>query len=158
MIEGRVCKFGENIDTDQIIPAVYLDRTDPAELSEHCMEGIDPDFPKRAKGAIIVAGANFGCGSSREHAPLAIKASGVKCVVAKSFARIFFRNSINIGLALFYCAEADRIEEGDILRVFSERGIIENITKTESYKTQQFPEFMQRIIDAGGLIEYAMGS
>lgn len=153
---GRVFKYGDNVDTDVIIPARYLNTSDPKELAAHCMEDIDVDFVKNVKeGDIIVANKNFGCGSSREHAPLAIKTAGVSCVIASTFARIFYRNSINIGLPILECDEAVKsIEAGDELEVDFKSGVIKNLTKNESYQGQGFPEFMQRIIDNDGLIGY----
>lgn len=152
MIEGIVYKFSDNINTDEIIPARYLDTIDERELGRHCMEGIEGG--RRIKeGGIIVAGSNFGCGSSREHAPLSIKGAGILCVIAKSFARIFFRNSINMGLCAFELREADKIGEGNKLRIFEEEGRIENITKNEVYKITPFPEFIQNIIKKGGLLK-----
>ena len=154
--KGRVFKYGDNVDTDVIIPARYLNTSDPKELAAHCMEDIDVDFVKNVKeGDIIVANKNFGCGSSREHAPLAIKTAGVSCVIASTFARIFYRNSINIGLPILECDEAVKsIEAGDELEVDFKSGVIKNLTKNESYQGQGFPEFMQRIIDNDGLIGY----
>ena len=153
---GRVFKYGNNVDTDVIIPARYLNSSDPAELATHCMEDIDKDFVNNVKkGDIIVANKNFGCGSSREHAPIAIKASGVSCVIAETFARIFYRNSINIGLPIIECVEAARsIEENDELEVDFDSGVITNKTKGIQYQGQAFPEFMQKIIKAEGLINY----
>lgn len=153
---GTVFKYGDNVDTDVIIPARYLNSSDPAELASHCMEDIDTDFVKKVqKGDIIVAEKNFGCGSSREHAPIAIKASGVSCVIAETFARIFYRNAINIGLPIIECREASmRIEAGDEVEVDFDSGVITNKTKQETYKGQAFPEFMQRIIKAEGLMNY----
>ena len=153
---GRVWKFGDNIDTDVIIPARYLNTSDPAELAQHCMEDADPEFTKKiAAGDIIVAGTDFGCGSSREHAPVSIKAAGISCVIAKSFARIFFRNAINIGLPIFECAEAvDDASTGDTIRVNPEAGTIVNVTKGRTYRVPEFPPFMRKIIDAGGLTQY----
>jgi len=152
---GRVFKFGDNIDTDLIIPARYLDRTDPKELGAHCMEGVDPEFPKKVKeGDIIVAGYNFGCGSSREHAPLAIKGCGVACVIAKSFARIFFRNAINTGLPILESRDAHEIDEGDEVEVDLEKGEIRDITKEKIFRASPFPDFMLEIMKAGGLTEY----
>ncbi len=144
------------MDTDAIISARYLSVSEPAELAKHCLEGIDPDFVKRVKpGDIIVATTNFGCGSSREHAPLAIKASGVSCVIAKSFARIFFRNAINIGLPLLECEEAvDNTKEGDILEVDINNGRIKNLTSGREFSAKPYPNFMAKLIAAGGLIEY----
>lgn len=153
---GRVFKYGDNVDTDVIIPARYLNSSDPAELASHCMEDIDEAFVNRVeKGDIIVADKNFGCGSSREHAPLAIKASGISCVIAETFARIFYRNSINIGLPIIECPEAAKgIEADDEVEVDFDTGVITNKTKGTSFKGQPFPEFMQRIIAAEGLINY----
>lgn len=154
--EGRTWKFGDDIDTDAIIPARYLNTSDPAELAKHCMEDADPEFPGKVKpGEIIVAGKNFGCGSSREHAPIAIKAAGISCVIARSFARIFYRNSINIGLPIFECEEAaEKIKEGDTVKVDADSGTIHNLTRNEVYHAVPFPEFMQEIINAGGLMSY----
>ena len=151
---GRVHKYGDNVDTDVIIPARYLNTADHKELASHCMEDIDKDFVKKVKdGDIIVGGANFGCGSSREHAPIAIKNSGVSCVIAATFARIFFRNSINIGLAILECPEAsEKIENGDEVNVDFDTGIITNVTKNETYKAEPFPEFVKNIIDSDGLL------
>jgi 3-isopropylmalate/(R)-2-methylmalate dehydratase small subunit len=155
IFKGRVHKFGDNVDTDVIIPARYLNTTDPKELARHCMEDIDPDFAEEVKtGDIIVARENFGCGSSREHAPLAIKAAGISCVIAKDFARIFYRNAINIGLPIFTLAEASEIEEGDILEIDLKTGKIKNLTKNKEYKVSPFPEFIMNIINNGGLINY----
>ncbi len=153
---GKVYKFGNDIDTDAIIPARYLNTFDPAELARHCMEDADPEFPLKVKpGDIIVAEKNFGCGSSREHAPIAIKAVGVSCVVAKSFARIFYRNAVNIGLPILESPEAvDAINEGDQLEVELESGKIINLRTGETYQAAPFPEFMQQIMNKGGLIEY----
>ena len=154
--KGRVFKYGDNVDTDVIIPARYLNSSDPAELATHCMEDIDNTFVKRVqKGDIMVASKNFGCGSSREHAPIAIKAAGVSCVIAETFARIFYRNAINIGLPIVECVEAARaIEAGDEVEVDFDSGVITNKTKGESYQGQSFPPFMQKIITAGGLVNY----
>lgn len=153
---GAVFKYGDNVDTDVIIPARYLNSSDPAELATHCMEDIDKDFVNKVKeGDIIVATKNFGCGSSREHAPIAIKASGVSCVIAETFARIFYRNSINIGLPIIECKEAaERIEAGDEVEIDFDSGLITNKTKNESYQGQAFPPFMQKIIKAEGLMNY----
>ena len=153
---GTVFKYGDNVDTDVIIPARYLNSSDPAELATHCMEDIDKDFVKKVKkGDIIVADKNFGCGSSREHAPLAIKAAGVSCVIADTFARIFYRNAINIGLPIIECPEASRgIENGDEVEVDFDSGRITNETKGTTYQGQAFPPFMQKIIDCGGLVNY----
>ena len=156
---GMVFKYGDNADTDVIIPARYLNSSDPGELATHCMEDIDKEFVKKVnKGDIIVAEKNFGCGSSREHAPIAIKAAGVSCVIAETFARIFYRNAINIGLPIIECPEASRgIEAGDEVEVDFDSGIITNKTKGTSFKGQAFPEFMQRIIKAEGLVNYING-
>ena len=154
--KGTVIKYGDNVDTDVIIPARYLNTTDHAELASHCMEDIDPDFSRKMKpGDIIVANKNFGCGSSREHAPIAIKASGVSCVIAKSFARIFYRNSINIGLPIIECEEAaDNIKAGDVVSIDFDTGLITNKTKNKEYQAAAFPPFMQELINAGGLVKY----
>lgn len=155
-LKGKAHKFGANIDTDVIIPARYLNVSDANELAKHCMEGIATDFLERVSpGDIIVAETNFGCGSSREHAPLAIKAAGISCVVAKSFARIFFRNAINIGLPLLECdAAVDSTNEGDILEVDLTAGEIKNLTSGKNFVAKPYPDFMMGIIAAGGLIEY----
>ena len=152
---GNAIKYGDNVDTDVIIPARYLNTSDHRELASHCMEDIDKTFVSRVKhGDIIVAGENFGCGSSREHAPIAIKASGVSVVIAKSFARIFYRNAINIGLAIVECPEAaEGISEGDNVEADLDNGIIRNITTGREYKTAPFPEFVQKIIENGGLMQ-----
>lgn len=152
---GKVIKYGDNVDTDVIIPARYLNTSDHTELASHCMEDLDKDFTKRVeKGDIMVAGDNFGCGSSREHAPIAIKASGISLVIANTFARIFYRNSINIGLAILECPEAvANISDGDKVEADLDNGIIYNRTTGKSFKTQPFPEFIQKIIENGGLIE-----
>ncbi|MCR5703486.1 MAG: 3-isopropylmalate dehydratase small subunit [Eubacterium sp.] len=154
--EGRVFKFGSNVDTDVIIPARYLNVPDPAELAKHCMEDIDKEFVNNvSEGDIIVADKNFGCGSSREHAPIAIKAAGVSCVIADTFARIFYRNAINIGLPIIECPEAAKgIEDGDQVEVDFDSGKIYNKTKGTEFQGQAFPEFMQKIISSGGLINY----
>ena len=154
--QGTVHKYGDNVDTDVIIPARYLNSSDAKELAAKCMVDIDPDFVNRVKpGDIIVANKNFGCGSSREHAPLAIKTAGISCVIAETFARIFYRNAINIGLPIIECPEASRaIEAGDEIEVDFDSGTIFNRTRNESYKGQAFPPFMQKIISAGGLINY----
>ena len=154
--KGIVFKFGDNVETDVIIPARYLNSSDPAELAAHCMEDIDKDFIKNVKkGDIIVADKNYGCGSSREHAPIAIKAAGVSCVIAETFARIFYRNAINIGLPIIECKEAAReIENGDEVSVNFDTGVITDITKNTTYQGQAFPEFMQKIIAAEGLVNY----
>ena len=154
--KGTVFKYGDNVDTDVIIPARYLNTSDPAELAVHCMEDIDADFMKRVKkGDIIVAEKNFGCGSSREHAPIAIKAAGVSCVIAETFARIVYRNAINIGLPIIECPEAAKgIEAGDEVEVDFDSGVITDVTKGTSFQGQAFPEFMQKIIASEGLINY----
>ena len=153
---GHVFKYGDNVDTDVIIPARYLNSSDPAELAQHCMEDIDASFVGSVKkGDIIVADKNFGCGSSREHAPLAIKASGISCVIAQTFARIFYRNAINIGRPIIECPEASKgIEAGDEVEVDFDSGIIYNRTKNTQYQGQAFPPFMQKIIEAEGLVNY----
>ncbi len=153
---GKVFKFGDNVDTDVIIPARYLNSSDPKELAEYCMEDIDADFVKKVNdGDIIVATKNFGCGSSREHAPIAIKAAGVSCVIAETFARIFYRNAINIGLPIIECPEASKsIDEGDEVEVNFDTGVITNKTKGETYQGQAFPPFMQKIIACEGLVNY----
>lgn len=153
---GKVYKFGSNIDTDAIIPARYLNTFDPRELAMHCMEDADPEFPKKVKpGDIIVADKNFGCGSSREHAPIAIKGAGVSCVIADSFARIFYRNAVNIGLAILESPEAVKaIQDGDEVEVELENGRIRNLRTGEEYQATPFPEFMQGIMAYGGLINY----
>jgi 3-isopropylmalate/(R)-2-methylmalate dehydratase small subunit len=154
--KGHVLKYGDNVDTDVIIPARYLNSSDPAELAQHCMEDIDKDFSKRMnKGDIIVASKNFGCGSSREHAPISIKAAGISCVIAETFARIFYRNAINIGLPIIECPEASKgIDDGDEVEIDFNTGIITDITKETTYQGQAFPEFMQKLIAAGGLVNY----
>lgn len=156
ILRGSAIKYGDNIDTDVIIPARYLNTHDPAELASHCMEDIDPTFGDRVnKGDVMVGGRNFGCGSSREHAPIAIKASGISCVIASTFARIFYRNSINTGLPILECPEASLdIEEGDILEVDLATGKIFNKTKGKEYTAAPFPEFMREIIDSEGLVGY----
>lgn len=156
MLKGKIHKFGADVDTDAIIPARYLNTSDPKELARHCMEDADADFYKKvATGDIIMADKNFGCGSSREHAPIAIKAVGVSCVVAKSFARIFYRNSVNIGLPILECPECvDETNPGDELEVSLKEGVINNLTTGKEYQAQPFPEFMQNIMDKGGLINY----
>ena len=151
---GKILKYGDNVDTDVIIPARYLNTADHKELASHCMEDIDKDFVKKVNdGDIMVGGANFGCGSSREHAPIAIKNSGISCVIAKTFARIFFRNAINIGLAILECPEAsERIDAGDRVEIDFDTGVITNITKNEKYQAEPFPEFVKEIIKADGLM------
>ncbi|MDO5778974.1 3-isopropylmalate dehydratase small subunit [Clostridium sp.] len=157
---GRVFKYGDNVDTDVIIPARYLNTSDAKELASHCMEDIDLDFAKEVQeGDIIVANKNFGCGSSREHAPIAIKESGISCVIASTFARIFYRNAINIGLPILECDQAVKsIEAGDKLEVNFDTGVIKNLTKNEEYQGEAFPEFMQKIINSNGLIGYIKNS
>jgi 3-isopropylmalate/(R)-2-methylmalate dehydratase small subunit len=156
MISAKVIKYGDNVDTDVIIPARHLNTSDHKELASHCMEDLDKDFPDKIKWAnVIIAGKNFGCGSSREHAPIAIKASGISCVIAETFARIFYRNSINIGLPIIECVEAAKdIEEGNELAIDFKTGIINNITKGKTYTAEAFPEFMEKIIETEGLINY----
>jgi 3-isopropylmalate/(R)-2-methylmalate dehydratase small subunit len=156
IVKGRVWKFGNNIDTDAIIPARYLNTSDPGELAKHVMEDADREFPKKVKaGDMIVAESNFGCGSSREHAPIAIKAAGIQVVIAKSFARIFYRNAFNIGLPIFESEEASiSIREGDEIEVNADTGVIKNITKDEEYTAKPIPLFMQELISAGGLIQW----
>ncbi|MDP2744871.1 MAG: 3-isopropylmalate dehydratase small subunit [Dehalococcoidia bacterium] len=155
-LKGRAHKYGADVNTDVIIPARYLNVHEPDELAKHCMEDIDPDFVNRVRpGDIIVAETNFGCGSSREHAPLAIKAIGISAIVARSFARIFFRNAINIGLPLFECPEAvDGTESGDLLEVELVSGKIRNLTKRKSFTARPYPDFMLELVEAGGLIEH----
>jgi 3-isopropylmalate/(R)-2-methylmalate dehydratase small subunit len=155
-VKGRVWRFGDDVDTDAIIPARYLNTSDPAELARHVMEDADKDFPAKVQqGDILVAGKNFGCGSSREHAPIAIKAAGIQAVIAKSFARIFYRNSFNIGLPIFESVEAsEKIGEGDIVEIDAGSGLIKNITRNEQYEAKPIPPFMQELIGAGGLIEW----
>ncbi len=155
-IRGKAWIFGDDIDTDAIIPGKYLTINKPDELARHAFEGVRPEFAHRIKnGDIIVAGFNFGCGSSREHAPLALKGAKVKCIIAKSFARIFFRNSINIGLPLLECPETDKIEDGDHIEVDFESGVITNTIRKETYKATPLPDFVRGIVDAGGLVGYA---
>ena len=155
IFNGKAIKYGDNVDTDVIIPARYLNTIDKKELASHCMEDIDKNFINKVQdGDIMIGGFNFGCGSSREHAPIAIKASGVSLVIARSFARIFYRNSINIGLAILECSEAvDGISEGDIVEADLDNGVIYNRTTGKSFQTQPFPEFIQKIITNGGLVE-----
>ena len=154
--QGTSIKYGDNVDTDVIIPARYLNSSDPKELAQHCMEDIDKDFVNKVKpGDIMIGGKNFGCGSSREHAPIAIKASGISCVIAETFARIFYRNSINIGLPIVECEEAAKeINDGDEVEVDFDTGVITDRTTGKQYQGQAFPEFMQKIINAEGLINY----
>lgn len=152
---GRAWKFGNDIDTDAIIPGRYLVMNDPAQLAEHIFEGVRPEFAGQVQpGDIVVAGSNFGCGSSREHAPLAITGAGVEAVIARSFARIFFRNAINIGLPLLVCSEVDRIDDNDQLKLDLVQGIIYNLSKDETYRTTPLPDFLREIVEAGGLVEY----
>lgn len=155
MVQGKVHKFPDNVDTDVIIPARYLNTANHAELAAHCMEDIDPDFVKKNHpGDIMVAGWNFGCGSSREHAPIAIKESGISCVIAKTYARIFYRNAINIGLPIFECeAASDGIAEGDEVSVNYDTGVITNLTRNETYQAQPLPPFIQTIVNQGGLLQ-----
>ena len=156
LFTGKVWRFGDDIDTDAIIPARYLNTSDPGELARHVMEDADKEFPAKLQaGDIIIAGKNFGCGSSREHAPIAIKASGIRAVIAKSFARIFYRNSFNIGLPIFESEEAsERIKEGDIIEIDADKGVIKNTTTGEQYTANPIPPFMQELINSGGLIEW----
>jgi len=155
IIKGKVHKFGDNINTDDIIAAKYLDSQDEKFLGSRCMENIDPDFTKRVRpGDIIVAGSNFGCGSSREHAPWAIKGCGITVVIAKSFARIFYRNAINIGLPIVELREVDQISNADTIEVDLSKGIVNNISKNKSYRISVFPKFLQEIIESGGLINW----
>jgi len=155
-LRGHVHKYGTDVNTDVIIPARYLNTTDPQELAQHCMEDEDPEFVRRVRpGDIIVAGTNFGCGSSREHAPIAIKAAGVSCVIAKSFARIFYRNAINMALPVLECEEAvDGSKSGDELEVELESGAIRNLTRGTAFQAKPFPGFMLELLQAGGLVEY----
>ncbi len=156
VITGKVWKFGDNIDTDLIIAARYLNTSDPHELAKHVMEDADPQFVKKLNiGDIIVAGENFGCGSSREHAPIALKAAGVSAVVAKSFARIFYRNAFNMGLPIFELKECDKIDEGDLIKIDLQEGKIEDIDKKTTFTFLAIPPFMQELIAAGGLMNYA---
>lgn len=155
-VKGNIFKYGDNVDTDVIIPARYLSTSDPQELKKHCMEDIDKDFAEKVKdGDIMVAGKNFGCGSSREHAPIAIRASGISCVIAESFARIFYRNSFNIGLPIIESKEAAKnIDQGDQVEIDFSKGEIRNITKDQVYTGQPYPEFIQKIIKSEGLVNY----
>ena len=155
ILKGKVHKFGDDINTDDIISAKYLVSTDAKELGSRCMEAIAPDFTKKVSaGDIIVAGDNFGCGSSREHAPLAIKGCGISAVLAKSFAAIFFRNAINIGLPFLESNDVDKINEGDLIEIDLSSGTIKNLTQNQTYKTQEFPGFLQEIVEEGGLMNY----
>jgi 3-isopropylmalate/(R)-2-methylmalate dehydratase small subunit len=159
IIKGKVHKFSDDINTDDIIAAKYLVSTDAQELGKHCMETISPDFSQKVSpGDIIVAGNNFGCGSSREHAPLAIKGCGVSAVIAKSFAAIFFRNAINIGLPFLESADVDNINDDDIIEIDLSTGVIKNITQNKNFKTQAFPKFLQELVESGGLINYIVKS
>lgn len=157
VFKGKAFKFGDDVNTDEIIPARYLNTSDPKELAKHVMEDADPEFPKKVQpGDVIVAGKNFGCGSSREHAPIAIKAAGVSAVIAKSFARIFYRNAINIGLPIFESPEAvEGIDEGDLIEVNPETGVIKNLTKGTEFQANPIPSDIRQIMEAGGLMEYA---
>jgi 3-isopropylmalate/(R)-2-methylmalate dehydratase small subunit len=157
MLKGKVHKYGSNVDTDVIIPARYLNTTDPKELASHCMEDIDADFVKNVQpGDIIAAGDNFGCGSSREHAPIAIKASGISCVIANTFARIFYRNALNTGLPILECPEAVAgISNGDTVEIDLEAGRITNVTTGKTWQAKPFPPFMRELIEVGGLVNYA---
>ena len=155
-MQGKVWKFGDNVDTDLIIAARYLNTSDANELAKHVMEDADPEFAKKmSEGDIIVAGENFGCGSSREHAPIALKAAGINAVIAPTFARIFYRNAFNMGLPIFELKEADEINEGDVVRVDMDAGEVINISQAKRYAFTPIPEFMQELVDAGGLIAYA---
>ena len=158
MLKGKVFKYGADVNTDVIIPARYLTMSEPAELAKHCMEDVDAEFVNRVEpGDIVMATSNFGCGSSREHAPLAMKAAGISCVIAESFARIFFRNAINIGLPLLECEEAvTNTESGDTLEVELSSGIIKNLTNGKTFTAKPYPDFMAEIISAGGLIEHTI--
>ncbi len=158
MMKGKTWKFGDDINTDLIIPARYLNTSRPEELARHCLEGVDPEFSKKVRqGDIIIAGKNFGCGSSREHAPIALKAAGVSCIVAQSFARIFYRNSFNIGLPILECPEAvDAISEGHEVEINMESGAIRDVTHGRTYKARPIPKFMQELVRAGGLLNYTM--
>jgi len=159
MLKGKVLKYKDNVDTDVIIPARYLNTSDPKELAAHCMEDIDKEFVKRVNsGDVMVAGKNFGCGSSREHAPIAIKESGISCIIAETFARIFYRNSINIGLPILECPQAAKeIEDGDEVSVNIKSGEIVNLTSGKKYQAQPFPPFMMELMEVGGLINYVKG-
>jgi len=155
-LQGKVWKFGDNIDTDLIIAARYLNTSEPKELAKHVMEDADPEFvSKMSEGDIIVAGENFGCGSSREHAPIALKVAGINAIIAPSFARIFYRNAFNMGLPIFELKEAVEIKEGDVVKVDMASGEVINITQAKTYKFNPIPAFMQELVDAGGLIEFA---
>jgi 3-isopropylmalate/(R)-2-methylmalate dehydratase small subunit len=158
IIKGKAHKYGDDINTDEIIPARYLNTIDPKVLGQHCLEGLDEEFPKKVQpGDILVADKNFGCGSSREHAPIAIRGAGVAAVIAKSFARIFYRNAINIGLPILECpAGAQKIKAGDQLELDIEQGLVKNLSTNETYKTLPFPALMQKIIASGGLMNYVV--
>jgi len=158
MMKGKTWKFGDDINTDLIIPARYLNTSRPEELARHCLEGVDPEFSKKVRqGDIIIAGKNFGCGSSREHAPIALKAAGVSCIVAQSFARIFYRNSFNIGLPILECPEAvDAISEGHEVEINMESGAIRDVTRGKTFKARPIPKFMQELVRTGGLLHYTM--
>ena len=153
---GKIVKYGDNVDTDVIIPARYLNSSDPGELAAHCMEDLDPSFREKLRpGDLVAAGRNFGCGSSREHAPIALRAAGVSCVIAASFARIFYRNAINIGLPIIECPEAAQaLQEGDEVSVDFDLGVITDLTQGKTFKGQAFPPFMQKIIESEGLVNY----
>ncbi|MBL7084987.1 MAG: 3-isopropylmalate dehydratase small subunit [Candidatus Omnitrophica bacterium] len=154
-LKGKAHKFGSNVNTDEIIPARFLNISEPKELGRHCMEGIEPGFAKKVKkGDIIVAGKNFGCGSSREHAPVSIKACGISCVIAQSFARIFYRNAINIGLPILECKQANKILKNSLLEIDLAKGEIKDLAKKKTYYAQSFPKFMQELIKAGGLLKW----
>jgi len=154
-LKGKVHKFGDDVNTDEIIPAKFLNTSEAKELGRHCMEGIEPGFVKGVKkGDIIVAGENFGCGSSREHAPVSIKACGISCVIAESFARIFYRNAINIGLPILECSQAHKILENSLLQIELDKGIIRDLNKDKIYQAQSFPDFMQELVQAGGLLRW----
>ena len=154
-LKGRIHKFGNNVNTDEIIPARFLSISDAKELGKHCMEGIEPGFAgKVKKGDILIAGRNFGCGSSREHAPVSIKACGISCVIAESFARIFYRNAINIGLPILECKEVSKIAKNSLLEIDLDKGTIKDLARNKTYFAQSFPEFMQELIKAGGLLPY----
>lgn len=158
VIKGKAHKFGDNINTDDIIAAKYLDSQDEHFLGSKCMENIDHDFPKRVeKGDIMIAGNNFGCGSSREHAPWSLKGCGISLIIAKSFARIFYRNCINTGLPILVCSKVDEIETGDLLEVELEKGLIKDITKNKLFQSEKFPSFMTEIINKGGLLNWIKG-
>lgn len=158
MVKGKAWKFGDDINTDLVIPARYLNTSDPKELARHCLEGADAEFPKKVRsGDIVVAGKNFGCGSSREHAPIALKAAGISCIVAKSFARIFYRNSFNMGLPILECPEAvDAVSEGHEVEVSLESGTITDVSSGKTFRAKPIPPFMQDLVNAGGLLSYIM--